>query len=227
MPVFCERLSLSLENYGLYGYAMALRLAAVDQYLQASRCSADANADASRAAIDAAVDNLLSANGLLARHGRPAEAEALLVRASQLAPTRSDVRGKLLASQMARGDPDAPMRVYDLAYREEDPEALYLMAQLYFQTGKSDDALGCLRHAATLAPEHFGIRTALACHLLTLDAKTGAAEHARAAAHVASDLDERIEAARLLRATGSTGPTRSKVLRDYYWRHCAPGAGRW
>ena len=216
LPRFYQRLSVTSEKYALYGYAVAFRLRAAEQGARLRAGRGAQNDAAARVAAEFCADQLAHAARLLAAHNDDAEALSLLSRALRLAPWRADVRVKLLEAQIRAGDSLAPRQVSDLAYREDDPEAQRLLAKLYLRSGRTNDAIRLLRHAAKQMPKHFAIRLALTRCLLATEARDEALEHARATEALADELHERLGVSELLRAAGADTPARTDIL----WAHC-------
>lgn len=212
---FCSALAQSAEKYGLYGYAVALYLQASRSYAAGAGASLRLNPGAAHAAADEAASNLVAAARRMAQQGHEAEAVPLLQGALRQAPWRRDVRSALLEAQIDQKDGLALRRLADLAYREDDPEAQYVLAKGYLRAGRVEDAGALLRHAAERAPNHFGLRLALANYLLNRGATSKALVHANRALELAQTVREKLQAADLVNAAGGVAPTAGDIL----WAH--------
>ncbi|MEN6347041.1 MAG: hypothetical protein ABFE16_17220 [Armatimonadia bacterium] len=217
---FYENLSVSLEKYGLYGYAALSRITSARAYASAASTAVLNNTSASKAALERAADNLVAAGRIVALQGHEAESIGLLERALRLAPWRHEVRATLLEAQINQGDKLAAGRVAYLAYREDDPEAQLLLAKLYVRDKRVGDAAGCLRHAAIKKPDSYGIQLGLAEYLIGQKLPREALGHAQKAWGLASNLRERTRAAEAVTQAGGEAPAASDLrweeyLRDY------------
>ena len=212
---FCSALAESAQKYGLYGYAIALHLGASYSFAASASASLRVNPGAAYAAQQEAANNLVAAARLVAQQGHEAEAVPLLQEALRQAPWRTDVRATLLEAQVDRGDGLALRRMADLAYREDDPEAQYVLAKGYLRAGRVQDAGALLRHAIEKAPDHFGLRLAYANYLLNMGAASKALTHANRALELAQSVREKLQAAALVNAAGGVAPTASDIL----WAH--------
>lgn len=217
---FLEKLSASLEKYGLYGYAAASRIAAAERHLRAIRSGT--GSPQRRIEADAAATDLAEAARLLASQGAHHQATRLLQRAAELAPWRTELVAQVLEVQIRQGDRLALSRAYDLAFRREDPEGLALMGALYLRHGLTDDGLGCLRRAAEKAPDRYAIQLALAQYLHRTGAREQAQPHARAAFQVAQTLGQRLEAAELLRSMDPRTPSPWALYREHLYHEYLP-----
>jgi len=208
LAVFDQRLSETCESCGLYGYAIVLRLRS------AERCMARADVLGQAARTGAARNLELAARLLQAQVSQEAAADAL-ARALEVDPSRTDLRADLLRMRRSNSDASAGRELVSLAFGDEDPDALRVVAEGYAQKGRMDDALGCLRHAAELAPKRYAIRLALA-HLQKQigDTKAAVAE-AKAAESLADGFHQRLAARDLLRALGTPLPSHSRDV----WEH--------
>ncbi len=209
----CERLAERCEDLGLFGYAITLHLRASEAY-----SSGDAEAGAVAAAA-----SLERAARLMHRHAGPQPAADALLRASELDPTRTDLRVELLERRVATGDEAAAEELFSLAFSEENPDALRAVAEEYQAAGKTADAMGCLRHAAAAAPERHAIRLALARLCRETGDLRGARAEAVAAEGLAVTSEQKAAARGLLRELGDALPTAAQDLwRDRWDRYLLP-----
>ncbi len=218
-PALLQRLGVACEKYGLPGYATACHLAAGRGWGRAAAQEGDRTA--ARASAERACDEFVDAARLLTSRGSGAEAGSALTSALRAAPWRSDVRARLLEADAQRGSPQAVRRLMNLAYREDDPEAQLVMARLYLQQRRPDDAAASLKHALALRPNHYGLRMAMARYLLTFQASADAAAEAQAAEQAARSPGERLAAIELLRSTGGPAPSGLNIRRQYFLQEYA------
>lgn len=220
-PLF-SALAVSAEKYGLYGYATALHVQACNAFVAGAARSLKQNPGASHAASDQAADSLVAAARLVAQQGHEAEAVPLLQGALRQAPWRKDVRATLLEAQVDQRSGLALRRLADLAYREDDPEAQYVLAKGYLRAGRVEDAGALLRHAAGKQPAHVGLRLALANYLLNMGAASKALTHAKAALEMAQTLREKLQAAELVSASGGQAPVEADLVWAYRTQQYGP-----
>ncbi len=199
-----ERLAERCEGFGLYGYAITLHLRASERY-----SSGDGEAGGVAAAA-----SLERAARLLHRHAGPESAADVLLRAGELDPARTDLRVEILERRIAAGDQVAAAELFSLAFSEENPDALRAVAEEYRAAGKTADAMGCLRHAASAAPGRHAIRLALARLCRETGDLRGAKAEAVAAAGSAATSEQKAAARALLRELGEPLPTAAQDL----WR---------
>jgi len=212
---FCEAASVSCEKYGLYGFAAKCRLIAAEKCREAAVASAGVNEAAGRVAHERAARHFVEASRLVRAQGTGNYATELLSRAWNEAPWDGGVRAQLIAARLQENDPAARAWLVDLAYLDDDPDALALLAREHLDTGRSSDAVGLLKHAASVAPDHFGVQLALCDALLATGDSAASQSHARRALALAKSPRDRLAARDAEVAAGGATPSRWKLLLEY------------
>lgn len=210
-----ERLAARCEDFGLYGYAIVLRLRAAEGYA----------AESGQEGKVAAAGCLERAARLLHQYAGPAAATHALHRAIGLDPSRTDLQVELLQRRVAAGEKSAAEELFSLAFSSENPDALRVVAEDYRAQGRTADALGCLCHAAEKAPQRHAIRLSLArLYRLTGDVEKAKVQ-ARAARELAATPEQRTAARSLLRELGEPLPTAEEDLwQQRYDKYALPAA---
>lgn len=209
--IFLEALGRSCAKYGLHGYSALCHVEAAERWFESAGNLRARNSSAAGAATKRAARNFARAADTLEQAGVVEQAHNVRVRAAALVRDDADLQVRLLTDRARQDDVSARERLYQMAFRHNQPDALVAVADLLAGQGLNRDAASILRHANSKHPDRPESLLALAELLLREGDAAGAADHASRAAQLAADPATRARAWAVLARAGLPMPASERL----------------